>query len=158
MMWLPKFIFIFQTIPLIPPKQFFTQLNSLLTSFVWSNKAHRLSRTLLQNVRTEGGLKLPNLELYFYASQMFYIDRIINNTAEEPWIYIESNQLKPQNLFTALFTKRNIKVSNFVTNSTLKSWNKIGKILGAQISIPIKLPMAFFTELEQKNFTICMET
>ena len=25
-------------------------------------------------------------------------------------------------------------------------------------AIPIKLPMAFFTELEQKNFTICMET
>ncbi len=24
--------------------------------------------------------------------------------------------------------------------------------------IPIKLPMAFFTELEQKNFTICVET
>ena len=25
-------------------------------------------------------------------------------------------------------------------------------------AIPIKLPMAFFTELEEKNFTICMET
>ena len=25
-------------------------------------------------------------------------------------------------------------------------------------AIPIKLPMAFFTELEPKNFTICMET
>ena len=25
-------------------------------------------------------------------------------------------------------------------------------------AIPIKLPMVFFTELEQKNFTICMET
>ena len=25
-------------------------------------------------------------------------------------------------------------------------------------AIPIKLPMALFTELEQKNFTICMET
>ena len=25
-------------------------------------------------------------------------------------------------------------------------------------AIPIKLPMAFFTEQEQKNFTICMET
>ena len=25
-------------------------------------------------------------------------------------------------------------------------------------AIPIKLPMAFFTELEQKNFKICMET
>ena len=26
------------------------------------------------------------------------------------------------------------------------------------IAIPIKLPMAFFTELEQKKLTICMET
>ena len=25
-------------------------------------------------------------------------------------------------------------------------------------AIPVKLPMVFFTELEQKNFTICMET
>ena len=25
-------------------------------------------------------------------------------------------------------------------------------------AIPIKLPMAFFTKLKQKNFTICMET
>ena len=25
-------------------------------------------------------------------------------------------------------------------------------------AIPIKLPLAFFTKLEQKNFTICMET
>ena len=25
-------------------------------------------------------------------------------------------------------------------------------------AIPIKLPMAFFTELEQKNLNICMET
>ena len=25
-------------------------------------------------------------------------------------------------------------------------------------AIPIKLPLVFFTELEEKNFTICMET
>ena len=30
--------------------------------------------------------------------------------------------------------------------------------LQIKCDIPIKLPMAFFTELEQKNLKICMET
>ena len=47
-----------------------------------------MSRILFQNKRTEGGLDFQNLELYYYASQMCYIDGIINNSAEEPWINI----------------------------------------------------------------------
>ena len=95
-----------------------------------------MSRALFQNVRTEQSLKFPSLELHYYASQMFYIDRIVNNTAEEPWINIESKQLKHHNLFTSLFTKHNIKVSNFIINRILKSWKKILKILGVHFSIP----------------------
>lgn len=117
---------------------FFTQIHTLLSSFIWSNKTNRLSRNLLQNKRTEGGLKLPNLELYYYASQLFYINQIINDAREEPLIEIENDQLKPYNLFTSLFIKHKIKVTNFVINSTLKSWQKIKTILAIELNIPKK--------------------
>lgn len=41
MMWLPKFLFKFQTIPIMPPKTFFKEVNSIISSFIWSNKASR---------------------------------------------------------------------------------------------------------------------
>ena len=103
MMWLPKFLFKFQTIPITPPKSFFKDLNSTLSSFIWSNKASRLKRKLLHYPKEEGGLNLPNLEVYHLAAQMFYVDRIINNTNEDPWIEIENNQLQKNSLLVALF-------------------------------------------------------
>lgn len=102
-MWLPKFLFKFQTIPIIPPKSFFKEVNSIISSFIWSNKACRLKRKLLQYPRTEGCLNLPNLELYYTATQLFYIDRIINNTNEDPWIYIENSQLEGKFTVSPLF-------------------------------------------------------
>ena len=57
MMWLPKFLFKFQTIPIMPPKTFFKEVNSIISLFIWSNKASRLKRKLLYHSRAEGGSK-----------------------------------------------------------------------------------------------------
>lgn len=136
MMWLPKFLFKFQTIPITPPKSFFKEVNSIISSFIWSNKVSRLKRKLLHYPRAEGGLNLPNLEIYQVAAQLFYIDRIINNTNEDPWIDIENSQLQCNSLLLALFSKGNVKSTSFVLNSTLKAWNKIKKILHQEIGLP----------------------
>ncbi len=39
-------------------------------------------------------------------------------------------------MFVALITKRKIKNVSFVTNSTLKTWEKLKQILGIEISVP----------------------
>ena len=136
MMWLPKFLYVFQTISITPPKSFFKNVNSLITSFIWANKSHRIKRKLLQYPREEGGLNLPDMELYYNACQMFYIYNIINNTNEEPWIVIENHQLQPHSLLLALFPKKRIKTSNFIINSTVNAWKKMKKIIGHDIEIP----------------------
>ena len=135
-MWLPKFLFKFQTIPITLPKSFFKDVNSTLSSFIWSNKVSRLKRKLLHYPKEEGGLNLPNLEVYHVAAQMFYVDRIINNTNEDPWIEIENNQLQKNSLLVALFSRDRVKSTNFIINSTLNAWNKIKGILGQEIGLP----------------------
>lgn len=86
---------------------FFKEVNSVISSFIWSNRAHRLKMKLLHYSRQEGGLNLPNLELYYNAAQMFDIDQIINNKNEAPWIDIENAQLQRNSLLLALFSKKN---------------------------------------------------
>lgn len=97
---------------------------SFLASFIWSNKAHRVKRKLLYYPWEEGDLNLPNLVYYHNAAQMFYIDCIINNTNEEPWIDIENHQLQPNSLLLALFSKQKNKTVNFVIDSKLNIWKK----------------------------------
>lgn len=124
MMWLSKFIYLFQCIPLTPPKTFYKEINSIITSFIWTGKTPRIKRNLLFCSKREGGLNLPNMELYQIAAQMFYIDRIINNTNEDPWLVIENHQLQTNNLLSILFSKKKVKIHNFVVNSTLNMWKK----------------------------------
>ena len=44
------------------------------------------------------GITLPDLELYYLASQAFCLCHIIKNTIEEQWIQVENAQVYPQNL------------------------------------------------------------
>lgn len=75
---------------------------------IWAGKTPRIKINLLFCSKGEGGLNLPNMELYQITAQMFYIDQIINNTNEDPWLVIENHQLQPNHLLSILFSKKKV--------------------------------------------------
>ena len=67
---LPRFLYLFQCLPLFLPKLLFTTLDKLITGFLWGNKLPRINKVMLQRHRTQGGLSLPNFRFYYWAANI----------------------------------------------------------------------------------------
>lgn len=103
---LPKLLYLFQTVPLPPPSNLFSQLKTLFIKFLWNKRRPRLRLSLLYLPYDRGGLKCPNPLWYYWAAQlrtlMFYY-------AEENmpmWREMEGYSLKlplPTYLYSANF-------------------------------------------------------
>lgn len=66
----PKFLYLFQCLPIFLTKSFFKNLNSQISSFIWNKKPPRRKQSVLQRPRSAGGLALPNFLFYYWASNI----------------------------------------------------------------------------------------
>jgi hypothetical protein len=64
---LSKTMYRFNAIPITIPSQFFTELERAICKFIWNNKKSRLANTILNHIRTSGGIAMPDLKLYYRA-------------------------------------------------------------------------------------------
>lgn len=90
---LPKFLYVFQAISLPLPASFFSTLKKNFNCFIWSNKRPRLRLSLLYLPYEHGGLKLPNMKLYYWAAQLRAAIYYFHTTEVPAWVKIENNAI-----------------------------------------------------------------
>lgn len=120
---LPRFLFLFQCIPLF--FFFFKFLDRIVTSFLLGGKAPRVRKSLLQNFTSNGGLALPNFLLYYWLAHIHNLIYWLQSP-ELLWCRIETQTCVSSSPAALLTSSLSISPSKFTKNpmvlSTLKIW------------------------------------
>lgn len=116
---LPKFLYLFQALPLPLSKQFFDELNTVLNRFIWNNKKSRLRLRLLYLPYERGGLQLPNFKLYYWSAQLSSAIFYFATETPPAWIKIEQLETK-LNLNLYLYSACPKKLGKMTKKTLLK--------------------------------------
>ncbi len=111
---LPRFLFLFQNLPLYITPTCANIWEGLLRTFLWDKKRPRVKLKVLQQ-KKGGGFALPNLINYYYAAHVKLILIWMNNEMNPSWKLIKSSLVEPlSTLILSGYRKAQISIRNYV--------------------------------------------
>lgn len=128
---MPRFLFLFQTVPVFIPKSFFKELDKSISAFIWNKKVPRIRKEFLERQKEVGGLGLPNFMQYYWAAnvhKLLYWMSAPQDGDGAIWVEMEQHSARPVSLSSLVcaplpLSKQRL-TNNPVVSNSLRIWSQ----------------------------------